>query len=54
MRQYDRAIETYRKLLGLSPNLPGIHCDIGMTLSQQGKLQEAVTELSQLPTPPFA
>jgi len=44
-------IEVYRKILGLSPNSVGLHRDIGIALSFQGKRQEAVAEVIQLHSP---
>jgi serine/threonine protein kinase/TolB-like protein/Tfp pilus assembly protein PilF len=51
MRKYDRAIEVYRKILGLSPNHTGFQRDMALVLSQQGKHQEAISLVSQFQTP---
>ncbi|HKQ76943.1 MAG TPA: protein kinase [Blastocatellia bacterium] len=50
MRQYDRAIEIYRKALGLDPDRPRVQRGLGIALSQQGRHQEAIEQLSQLQT----
>jgi eukaryotic-like serine/threonine-protein kinase len=49
MRQFDRAIEVYRKILELSPDLVGIQRDIAIALSQQERHQEALALVSQFP-----
>ncbi|MCG3159880.1 MAG: Serine/threonine-protein kinase PknD [Acidobacteria bacterium] len=51
MRQYDRAIEIYRKILGLSPNYAGSQRDLALALSQQGRHQEAIAQARQFQTP---
>jgi TolB-like protein/Tfp pilus assembly protein PilF len=50
MRQYDRAIEIYRKALGLDPGLARVQRGLGIALSQQERHQEAIEQLSQLQT----
>jgi serine/threonine-protein kinase len=51
MRQYDRAIETYRKVLRANPNLAGTKSSLSFALSQQGRHQEAIEQASQLRAP---
>jgi TolB-like protein/Tfp pilus assembly protein PilF len=51
MRQYDLAIETYRKILELNPNSIGAHRNIGIALSLQGRHQEAIAQVSQSQSP---
>ncbi|HEV2668539.1 MAG TPA: protein kinase [Blastocatellia bacterium] len=51
MRQYDRAIEIFRKALVLNPNLATAQRYLGIALSQQGKHQEAIAQTSQFQTP---
>jgi serine/threonine-protein kinase len=51
MRQYDQAIETYRKILGLNPNRISAKRDMAIALSHQGKHQEAMDLVSQFQTP---
>ncbi|HKQ72247.1 MAG TPA: protein kinase [Blastocatellia bacterium] len=54
MRQYDRAIEIYRKVLGLSPDLARVQRTLSGALSQQGRHQEAIEQIGQLHTPVFS
>jgi TolB-like protein/Tfp pilus assembly protein PilF len=51
MRRYDRAIEIYRKVLGLNPNLAGVQRNLSVALSQQGRHQEAIAQANQFQTP---
>jgi eukaryotic-like serine/threonine-protein kinase len=51
MRQYDRAIEIYRKILELSPDSASARRSLSGALSQQGRHQEAIAQLSQSQTP---
>ncbi len=51
MRQYDRAIESYHKILGLSPNQAWAQRSLSISLSLQGRHQEAIAQVSQLPPP---
>lgn len=51
MRQYDRAIDIYRKALGLNPDLVVAQRYLSVALSQQGRHQEAIAQTSQFQTP---
>jgi len=44
MRQYDEAIEQYRKTLELDPNFFLAHVWLGMSYEQKGMYEEAITE----------
>ncbi len=41
-RQYDRAIEHYRKVLELDPNFPSAHAHLGMAYKEKRMLAEAL------------
>lgn len=47
MRQYDRAIERFRKTLGLDPNYVPAHEDLGYAYEKKGMQMEAVAEWSK-------
>jgi eukaryotic-like serine/threonine-protein kinase len=51
MRQYDRAIAVYRKILELRPDRVATQRDLALVLSQQGKHQEALALVSQFQRP---
>jgi tetratricopeptide (TPR) repeat protein len=44
MRQYDNAIEQYRKTLELDPNLPLVHEDLGYAYEKKGMQKEAIAQ----------
>ncbi len=46
-RQYDRALVYFQKIVDLGQNTGGGHLQLGRTLSQQGKHQQAISELRQ-------
>ena len=46
-RQYDRAIEQYRKTLELDPNYVPAHEDLGDAFEQKGMQREAIAEWSK-------
>ena len=46
-RQYDQAIEQYRRAIGVEPRLYWTHLMLGCAYAQQGKFTEAITELNQ-------
>ncbi|MEP6819910.1 MAG: protein kinase [bacterium] len=46
-RQYDRAIDLFRKTLELDPNFPPAHEWLGYVYEQKGMQREAVTEWSR-------
>jgi tetratricopeptide (TPR) repeat protein len=46
-RQWDRAIEAEQKFLELDPNSPDIHRYLGLALLQQGKYEEALSNLQR-------
>jgi DNA-binding winged helix-turn-helix (wHTH) protein/TolB-like protein/Flp pilus assembly protein TadD len=46
-RQYDRALEHYRKTLEFYPNDPPAHSSIGMTYTHQGRYEEAIAMLQK-------
>jgi tetratricopeptide (TPR) repeat protein len=48
MRQYDRAIEIFRKVLDLSPDFVPNQRSLSLALSLQGRHQEAIEQLKQL------
>jgi tetratricopeptide (TPR) repeat protein len=51
MRQYDRAIEIFRKALELNNGLARAQRLLSIALSQQGRHQEAIAQTSQFQTP---
>ena len=51
MHEYERAIELYRKILGLHPTHAGIQRDLGIVFSQQGRHREAIAQVSRFQTP---
>jgi TolB-like protein/class 3 adenylate cyclase/Tfp pilus assembly protein PilF len=44
MRQYDTAIEQYRKTLELDPNFPAAHENLGYAYEKKGMQKEAIAE----------
>ncbi|HMB27853.1 MAG TPA: protein kinase [Blastocatellia bacterium] len=50
MRQYDRAIEIFHKVLDLSPDFVPNQRSLSLALSLQGRHQEAIEQLKQLQT----
>jgi tetratricopeptide (TPR) repeat protein len=46
-RRYDEAVTQLRKTLELSPNFGAAHFILGLALEQQGKLDEAISELQK-------
>ncbi len=46
-RQYEQAIEQYRRAIGVEPKLYWSHLMLGWAYEQQGKFTEAITELNQ-------
>lgn len=44
---YAEAADEYRRALGLCPTFPDLHCQLGMTLSEAGRREEAVEALRQ-------
>jgi eukaryotic-like serine/threonine-protein kinase len=51
MRQPEQAIAIFNKLLELSPNTTNIQRQLGLALSQQGRHQEAIAQVSQFRAP---
>jgi TolB-like protein/Tfp pilus assembly protein PilF len=50
MRQYDRAIEIFQKVLDLSPDFVPNQRSLSLALSMQGRHQEAIEQLKRLQT----
>ena len=46
-RQYEQAIEQYRRAIGVEPKLYWSHLMLGWAYEQQGKFTEAIAELNQ-------
>ena len=46
-RQYDAAVEQYRRTLELDPNFAPTHLVLGQSYEQQGRASEALAELQQ-------
>jgi tetratricopeptide (TPR) repeat protein len=46
----SEAIEVYRKLLALRPDLAEVYCNLGSALQSQGKLDEAVAQFERATT----
>jgi tetratricopeptide (TPR) repeat protein len=46
-REYDRALEQYRKTLEMDPNFLPAHREIGFTYEQQGDYEKAIAELQK-------
>ncbi|MBA2647637.1 MAG: protein kinase [Pyrinomonadaceae bacterium] len=46
-RQYDQAVEQYRKAVGIEPKSHWSRLLLGLAYEQQGKLPEAIAELNQ-------
>jgi serine/threonine-protein kinase len=50
MREYDRAIEIYHKVLDISPDFAPNQRSLSLALSLQGRHQEAIEQLKRLQT----
>lgn len=46
-RQYDKAIEQYRKTLDLNPDFPLTYCTLGMAYVQKKSYEEALAEFNK-------
>lgn len=46
-RQYEQAVEQYRRAIGVEPKLYWSHLMLGWAYEQQGKFSEAIAELNQ-------
>lgn len=45
-QEYDKALESFEKVLEAAPNAPGLHFDLGNTYWRMAKLDRAAAELS--------
>ncbi len=45
MRNYDKAMELYRKVLEMNPNFAIAHLYLGSALREQGRVDEAIAEI---------
>lgn len=46
-RQFDRAVEQYRRAIGVRPRLYWSHMLLGWSLEQQGKFDDAIAETKE-------
>ena len=44
VKQYDKAIENYRRAINMDDNNASAHCNLGYSLMQEGKTDEAIPE----------